>query len=300
MDYLLKPSAEEENTDTEYDHRQRLATNVFLIDFDCSEDQDSHRPTLGYPKARTGTLMYMARMVHSGSYPDGKYDLPPMPQMDPRVLVQYTRAHENRLRNFAGNDEESITVPCDSEMEPENFQHLLRYDAESVFWFTLSWCIEAQPAEKSVPEEKIPSDIWSPLVGSAEARDARFIARFPKPSFLHSSYVRLATLLKEMSLYLKGDLDFSTKPERQNPEYTHEALQRVLLNFLVQNDAEEFMDYPKADSPRCAEGVSMPRTSTIPSTQLGVKRPISETGDGSGDHRKTFSKRLRGMPPSTT
>ncbi|KIM24503.1 hypothetical protein M408DRAFT_26973 [Serendipita vermifera MAFF 305830] len=249
-DYLLKPSSGDDNPDPESDCRQRLTTSVFLIDFDCSENQGPDSHVLGDPCVRMGTPTFMARMVRSSVYPYGLYSIPPMPDLDSRVLPRYKKALGNRLEVFPAKKKEFVEIPAKSKMKPEDFRHLLRYDAESVFWFAMWWCIQAQPAEKSIAEEKIPHSLWVNLAGESGSRNALFVKDFPSYPFLHSSYARLVTLLDEMREHLQGDLDYSKDEDKKNPEYVHEALQRVLLKFLVENDKEEFMDLQMADQPR--------------------------------------------------
>jgi len=56
--------------------------------------------------------------------------------------------------------------------------------------------------------------------------------------------------MHDMSRHLQGDLKFSNDNEKKNPEYIHEVFQRLILNFLVTNSGQLFMDLEKADNPR--------------------------------------------------
>jgi hypothetical protein len=74
-----------------------------------------------------------------------------------------------------------------------------------------------------------------------------------------------------MSRHLQSDLKFSMTEERKEPEYMHEAFQRLILNLLVTNEAESFTDVEKAVSLRCLKG--MPNGGL--STTLSDKRSHS-------------------------
>jgi hypothetical protein len=144
----------------------------------------------------------MARMVRSLTYPEGTAKLPPMPDVATEHCQSMLKA---RLEDFPGNKPEIIDIPSDSALAPNEFRHLLRYDAESVFWCLMWWCIQAQP--EGFPED-LSHEYWSNLTGVDDCRDGVFIVRFPK-GCLHSAYRGLATLLDDMRKHLAGDLDFS-------------------------------------------------------------------------------------------
>jgi hypothetical protein len=205
----------------------------------------------------------MARMVRSLTYPEGIAKLPPMPD----VATEHCRKLlKTRLENFPGNQPETIDIPSDTALASNEFRHLLRYDAESVFWCLMWWCIQAQP--EGFPED-LSHEYWSNLTGVDDCRDSVFIVRFPK-GCLHSAYGRLATLLNDMRKHLAGDLDFSDQKEgRGHPEYMHEVFQRLILNFLIANKNEPFMDLERADNPRPVKPAGMRRTGTTqPSKRL--------------------------------
>ena len=189
----------------------------------------------------------MARMVRSNKYPEGAYYLPPMPTM---AIARYQIALGNRLKTFPPNTEEHIRIPQFSTMESGKFQHLLRYDAESVFWCLLWWCIQAKPENQ--PEEASSLIYQMAFMGLDDRRDAYFIRSFHN-DFLHSSYGKLYGLLDDMREHLQGDLDFSKSGDRTDPEYIHEVFQRLILNFLDSNRAQGFMDLQKAEEPRSLE-----------------------------------------------
>jgi hypothetical protein len=60
-----------------------------------------------------------------------------------------------------------------------------------------------------------------------------------------------------MTLHLQGDLSFSQFDEKKHPEYVHEVFQRLILNFLVANEREQFMDLKKSVNSRHVKGSGM-------------------------------------------
>jgi hypothetical protein len=164
-----------------------------------------------------------------------------------------TRYLADRVKAFPKIEPELITMIDVKDMPSDEFQHLLYYDAESTFWLLLWWCILAQPAE-GISSSVIAYTLWSAIVAEPDGRDKNFIKEFPSYC-LDPSYSGLVTLLDDMSLHLQGDLNFSKIKERKEPEYMHEAFQRLILNFLVTNEGESFVDLKKDANPRCVKDI---------------------------------------------
>jgi hypothetical protein len=207
----------------------------------------------------------MAQMVCPNEYPNGFFMLPPMPGIDSKLQSSYQEMLEGRVKAFPINEQELLAMSSVEDAPLDEFQHLLRYDAESAFWLLLWWCIQAQPA-KGV-SSVILHAYWSILVSGDNIRES-FINNFPR-NCLHPSYSELTTLLIDMGRHLQGDLKFSKTKERKEPDYIHEVFQRLILNFLVTNEDKPFMNLAKVDKPRPVEDLSCPRLATAP---LG-KRP---------------------------
>jgi hypothetical protein len=197
----------------------------------------------------------MARMVRALEYyPAGRFDLPPMPVVAEELLERYP---QDRIEAFSGIGEELIYIPEDTPLRTP-FKHLLRYDAESVFWYLLWCCVQAQPAGK-LSDDNIPHLVWANLTSASEdGRDAHFITRFPK-RFLHPTYSELEPLLKRMSEHLRGDLLYANDKGRKTDEYLHEVFQRLILNFLSANSTKDFMGTQKYKLPRGVLGNPMDR-----------------------------------------
>jgi hypothetical protein len=187
--------------------------------------------------------------------------------------------------------EESIVKVEVQKLPPEEFKHLLRYDAESVFWVILFWSTLAQPAT-SKTKNLIPSVKWQNLTGLHDLRYDNYVntsAEFP----LHPEYSPMSKLLEKMRQHLKCDLKFA-KVRREDPEYLHEVFQRLILNFMADPDNQEFLKLEKQLQDREVEpmisGGSSAKTTpnstkfSSPTTQrskLGNMKPLTSSPGGS-------------------
>jgi hypothetical protein len=150
------------------------------------------------------------------------------------------------VKQFLDNEKEGepLIEIVNGTLEVKDFKHLLRYDAESVFWILLHWSILAQPAE-SKPKSIIPSSPWQNLTGLEDYRYRNFVNtldEFP----LHPEYLPMSKLLDNMRQHLKVDLKFAKdKVRRENPEYLHEVFQRLILNFMADPENLDFLELEK-------------------------------------------------------
>jgi hypothetical protein len=180
--------------------------------------------------------------VRIGKYYKGTWDLPPMPEMD-KGLDAYARFVGDRLEAFPRNDIDRIDIDQRELLSP--FDHKLRYDAESIFWLLQWWAMFAYP-EGATPET-IPEIIWNMFTGGDDINDPRLVLFSNlSPQFLHSAYGSLAPLLEDMSDQLGGDHDASDDALKKKDEYIHEALQRLILEFLFKNYDADFMTLKKS------------------------------------------------------
>ena len=85
----------------------------------------------------------MAHVVRNLQYPAGLFKFPPMPPVCLTLLPRYKALYPDRVTDFLPSEkpEESIIKVGVQNLPPEEFKHLLRYDAESVFWIILFWSI---------------------------------------------------------------------------------------------------------------------------------------------------------------
>lgn len=272
----------------------RYATKVVLIDFDMAEDQTPMPTKTGDPKIRTGTPLWMARLLRANGYSKAEVISRPIPQLGDSDQV-YRRFLFERLETFPSNELEVLFVKPGK--LPSSFRHKLRYDAESVFWSMVWWCIQARPNGDN-KGSKIKLNHWMRLTSAEDDRNS-LINDFPTKS-LHPEYQELETLLYNMAALLRGDYDFSQDNLRRQDEYLHEAFQRLIYQFLVDNHDQKFMNQEKDPLPREVERSivmsnypcspsTQPSSSNVGSSHHSNKRKNgSESGEGgsSGSARK--------------
>ncbi|KAG8812918.1 hypothetical protein FRC19_002805 [Serendipita sp. 401] len=246
--YLLKKPNDQVNKPS---LEERLDSDILVTDFDSAEDKDPSHPNISrVRKARTGTPTFMARVVRNVAYPAAVGYLPPAPDIHPQILPHYRELFPDRIEDFRGqlDEEELVGLRESVKVPPTEFRHEQRYDAESVFWYLLWWSLLAQPAE-GYPVELIPSSTWSNLTGPEDDRHEIFVVS-NKNFRLHSAYSKLAELLNSMRQHLLVDSQFTKDPIKKRPDYLTEVFQRLILNFLVENEDQPFMVLEKSDKDR--------------------------------------------------
>jgi hypothetical protein len=195
----------------------------------------------------------MARRLRGMKLRQGPYDLPPMPEVTGKVSGHYQRLFPDRLTKFPPNKPEPEIVRIPKTTDLGYGPHHLRYEAESLFWVLLFWCMTAKPHAQAQwegnPDEEFRTTLsateWSSLIDIVDHRHQNFIADFAR-STLHPAYSPFYGLMVEIVEHLRVDPDFSSEPLRKEPEYIHEVLQRLIINFLVENADSPFMDLERS------------------------------------------------------
>ena len=199
------------------------------------------------------------------------------------------------MQEFPPNEPEDITL----NVVLRYTHHLLRYEAESLFWNVLYWCMTAQPAipptdiESEIAEGfqvKLPISLWQNLVGIRDVRNTFFIrCDVLDEACLHPSYCELHPLLDEMRQHFQADPERSKDPLKHHPEYFHEVFQLLIINFLAENAGKPFMGAKRSDTIRDFEpsgikgkATTAPNPST-PSQPVGIKRSAQAMGSEDGD-----------------
>ena len=73
----------------------------------------------------------------------------------------------------------------------------------------------------------------------------------------HPEYDRLFPFVKNMAKLIREDYHWVKEEKYKHPEYLHDALQRVILNFALENKDAPFMDLQKSPEPRQVRGVAL-------------------------------------------
>ncbi|KAF7775674.1 hypothetical protein Agabi119p4_4067 [Agaricus bisporus var. burnettii] len=236
-------------------------SSIFLIDFGYSQDLDSSGPC----NEKVGTPTFIARAVQAGE-PLPCHPLtifPPLPPLSAGARAVYESNYPQRLQLFNGAFTPYLALPeCLPPTSP--FQHKLAHDAESSIWSAVWWSIRASPEDG----EEDPIDIghWSSLMPRYDdpqakwpKKDGRNLVLFgfmhPGQEYiLHRGYSDLVGLLRSIAYAIYPDYHWAADPIRERPEFVHEILQRIILDFVFENKDAPFMDRKKADKSREVEG----------------------------------------------
>jgi hypothetical protein len=203
---------------------------------------------------------------------EGLYILPPMPEVTGKVSGHYQRLFPDRLTKFPPKKPAPEIVQIPKTIDLGYDLHYLQYEAESLFWVLLFWCMTAQPHAQAQWEDNpgkgfgttIPAAHWNNLVGPEDVRHTNFIAEFAS-SNLHPAYSPFYGLIVQIGRHLRVDPELSSEPLRKEPEYLHEVLQRLIINFLVENAENPFMDIQRSEKRRKVDDAAMSGTITTTS-----------------------------------
>ncbi|KAG9016674.1 hypothetical protein FRB90_002538 [Tulasnella sp. 427] len=245
-------------------------TSALLIDFNHAEDlADKEGPE--YERVmRTGTPVFMARAVEIGvpvrpaiiNRQQFLAAIPPSP--DP-----YTKYHGDRVKRFPEGPD--IARPSIKTTVHRSLRQELDHDIESVFWLMLYWAVTSQPVLEAT--EYIARATWEGLVNGVEGRGALLFNVYSQnleARSLHSTLNPLLPLLSQLAeILVSVDRHWLDDGEiRNDPEYSAEAFQRLILQFILENSKNAFIDAVIDTSSRQLD----PKTKEVPRT--GTKNQI--------------------------
>jgi hypothetical protein len=240
--------------------------------------------------------MFIARAVQAGEPlpPYNFIGFPPLPRLSKDIQSVYEANHPGRMKLFDG--------PYDRQIEPLDnppsspFKHELRHDGESSVWTFFWWSILASPEKEG--DFLIDSTNWSgfapPYHGlrrglpDGDNRDTilnNLIER--KKNFLHPGYGDLLSLFSDIAKAIKLDYHWADGKIRRSPDFVHELLQRIILNFVVENDHEPVMDKKKSYRNRAPVYMSSTRHLSTRETDARRSKSIASTSSSKGRKRKS-------------
>ena len=229
-------------------------------------------------------MRFMARAIRAGRLRGGSLISPifaKLPDVCTSVATKYGAALPHRVKRFASQNAHQPGPVCN----PTDIasRHALRHDAESVYWVLVWWAICAAPEGRAA--SSVDASLWSCLTSSS-IRDNR--PTTIEDDDLDPSYNALGSLLSSLASLLGNDLHWATKAPFNHPEFLHEAFQRHILNFLVENKNEDFLLLPTSGKPRVPEKfifyaeppqrVEHLRNSSTAGISNSLKRPASASG----------------------
>ncbi|KAG9049632.1 hypothetical protein FS837_009722 [Tulasnella sp. UAMH 9824] len=262
------------------------ATSVLLVDFNHAKDLTDKTDPSNIRVARTGTPIFMARAVgleRALQIPRRDQYLAPMPSAPDQYVEHY---QDGRLEKFPPQKSRYFIKGEDEGSAP--WRHELDHDIESVFWLMLYWAMTAQP--KGGAAEYIATLSWSCLTGEVKARQMLldgFRSGLTIEGTFHSTFQPLGDLFEQLAEILCS-VDRHWLPAsdtRNDPEYSAEAFQRLILQFLIDHEKdgdESFMNQAIDSNTRELEGqgAQVPNSSTTNqrSHASSNKRASNRTG----------------------
>jgi len=167
-----------------------------------------------------------------------------LPLPVPSSPERYMQHHPDRIKAFPSKGRLLVESASPDSVDRQ-WRHELDHDAESVFWL-LYWVVGAQPAERE--KEGIIPGIWANLTGPVRLRTGLLRSLIEEESLeevTHSAFRPLLPLLSNLATFLVVDRHWLDKTEvRSNEQYIPEAFQRLILQFILDNQSEEFMTQP--------------------------------------------------------
>lgn len=179
---------------------------------------------------------------------------PPSPVLRGNAAFVYERYYPDRFKLF-GNKMETPTTVADETVLPV-FAHELRHDAESSVWVFFWWLVLAAPEGKEsvcinhiiwslISSDDSPGNHHHMLLTMLDCEDEKF-----QHDFIHPAYHQLLPLVISTVTLIRKDYHWVKEEKYRHPEYLHDALQRLILNFVLENKYTSFMDLQKLPEPR--------------------------------------------------
>jgi len=193
-----------------------------------------------------------------------------LPKLSEPAQTIYSKLLPKRLKRFPQPAEDQAPIlamiPREINIDEESlcslpWTHELRHDGESVFWLLVWWAIHLRPkpskSSEPSPPSKIKSAIFQNLIvieleTKLDNRESFLSSLTRKVPWLDPAYQELEPLFLQMAHHLTGDL-YWANDQMKEPDFLHEALQRIILNFLMENKTKGFMHLEKDPNPRVVE-----------------------------------------------
>jgi hypothetical protein len=242
--------------------------------------------------------MFIARAVQAGQpvHPTKGMYFPELPLLSEGIRARYQSKYQERMKLFNGLLG-SQTGPSQNPL-PAFFQHRLDHDGESGVWTSFWWSILSFPEhEADVPIGPATWVVLTPqYAGSrkglpqSDKRDMVLGALIKGDTdIFHPGYGGLLDLFQSIAEAILPDYHWAEHSIRRRSDFVHEILQRIILNFVVENKDAPFMDMKKSEKNRTVKGVSS--TSHLSTSQTNARRSSSMASSASS--RGTNENRRR-------
>ena len=221
----------------------------------------------------------MARAVELGGAVSPYRDQIFIPEV-PKSPECYETCHPDRVKKFPYRPREAYFISTEGTDHQYQWRHELDHDTESVFWLFFYWLVCAQPENEQM--EPIDASIWTGFTGSVSARIRLLGSSLDGAT--HSVYRPLWPLLDGLASIINADRHWvESSDPRNDPGYTNEAFQRLILQFILEHRNETFMHCRVGSQPRplelisgllslSSDDTSRKRTLSEPTIPVGTKR----------------------------
>ena len=190
------------------------------------------------------------------------FDLVGLPCLSERAHAVYKEILPHRLEQFPQPSEHQDIFSC---LHPRKYNydkhqsewcHDLRHDAESAFWLLVWWAVHIQPKSKDRKRSTIPQSVWGHLTeidvdNRVDKRHLFLAILLLGDPWLDPAYAGMNDLFRQMAFQIRKDLywvnkgaerdGFKCPVEMEKPDFLHEALQRLIFNFLIEHEHDAFM-----------------------------------------------------------
>ena len=156
----------------------------------------------------------------------------------------YAKAHPDCVRKFPITKRTFIDPEVVDDKSCDGWRHELKHDAESIFWLILYWAMVVQP--KKCPWENINTASWSNLNGNYKKRETLImnLSYSDSEGLTHLFYNPLLPLIKDLATIILIDSHwFPESDPQKDPCYITEVFQHLILQFIINNHGQEFMNH---------------------------------------------------------
>ncbi|TBU23612.1 hypothetical protein BD311DRAFT_673589 [Dichomitus squalens] len=284
-----------------------------VIDYDNAARLDDEGGEL---YDRTGTPLYIARSVSLGDVLLDFASAASMPRLTGDALQLYTTTYGQERYDRYNDDPVARTYhggypPNPSDFDEANipvFVHRPEHDVESIYWTMLYALLRVQPA--TAPRDRYASDasayVWKILLSHRIPRDKSSPNAEPRSHILNgwkNVWRRLFFADMEDVALLMWEISVQVRPEyalweggKLKPDHLHEAVQRLILQYLVDHRDKDI----KLDPSRRRPTAPLPahKCNTPTATQLSGTPATGGTGNHTrgqvGSGRGSAASRNRG------
>ena len=245
--------------------------------------------------------MFIARSVCAGKY-FRAVDAEPMPQLLGEAKDMYIKAHgQERYDRYAEKDSDTChgcIPPSRRASGPSVFTHRPEHDAESVGWTMLYTLLRVRPAtfhdEKKWAPEWV-AEIWdafhkhairdSPTTSSEQRIIVFQIPQDEWPLYFPPEMADVAIMMSRIMQQVLPE--YAYWPIQPPEDHLHEAMQRIILQYLVDHRDKDIKLNPDNLRPTKFAGVESTPPNEVGTRKTTEDMPAQQSMDSGGNNCTT-------------